>query len=94
MTKEEKAFEKVQGEAIELIKQKKGNKTMKAPKEIKTFTTKQIVKATFINIAILACGIFIGVTSTNLLNDTINRQVKEQTAEQVKSFTEAVEVKE
>ena len=88
MTKEEKDFEKVQGEAIELIKNKKGNK-MKAPKEVKTYTLKQIIKTTLISLALIAIGATAGITIYRAIDSTIDAQVKEQ----VKSFTQAVEVK-
>lgn len=90
MTKEEKDFEKVQGEAIELIKNKKGNKKMKAPKEVKTYTLKQIIKTTLISLALIAIGATAGITIYRAIDSTIDAQVKEQ----VKSFTQAVEVKE
>ena len=100
MTKEEREFKKVQGEAIELIKNKKGNKIMKAPKEVKTYTLKQIIKSTVIILALLSAGATVGIMTEKAIANTINQQVKEQTAkqleqtaEQVKSFTTAVEVK-
>lgn len=96
----DKEFKKVQGEAIELIKNKKGNKTMKAPKEVKTYTLKQIIKSTVIILALLSAGATVGIMTEKAIENTINQQVKEQTAkqleqtaEQVKSFTAAVEVK-
>ena len=83
-------FEKLQDETIELIKNKKGNKKMKAPKEVKTYTLKQIMKTVIIALALLSVGAFTGITIYRAISDTISRQVKEQTAEQVKVFTEAV----
>ena len=83
MSKEEKDFEKVQGEAIELIKNKKGNKKMKAPKEVKTYTLKQIIKTMIIALALLSVGAFAGITIEKAIAQTINAQVKEQ----VRDFT-------
>jgi hypothetical protein len=96
----DKEFKKLQDEAIELVKNKKGNKNMKAPKEVKTYTLKQIIKSTVIILALLSAGAFGGIMTEKAIANTINQQVKEQTAkqleqtaEQVKSFTTAVEVK-
>ena len=85
MTKEEKDFEKVQGEALELIKNKKGNKKMKAPKEVKTYTLKQIIKTVIVTVALLAIGAFAGIT----INNAINSQIKSEVTSQVKAFTQA-----
>lgn len=83
----DKEFTKEQHEAIELIKNKKGSKNMKAPKEVKTFTLKQIIRAIIITLALLGLGAFAGITIEKAIAGTINSQVKEQ----VRSFTEAVE---
>ena len=86
-------LDKLQNEVL-AIKNKKGNKKMKAPKEVKTYTLKQIIKTVIIALALLSAGAFTGITIEKAITNTINSQVKEQTAEQVKVFTEAVEVKE
>jgi len=83
-------LDKLQNEVL-AIKNKKGNKKMKAPK---TYTLKQIIKTVIIALALLSAGAFTGITIEKAITNTINSQVKEQTAEQVKVFTEAVEVKE
>jgi hypothetical protein len=91
MTKEERNFEKVQDEAIELIKNKKGKhmKNIKEPKAPKTFTTKQIVKAVISIVILLSIGAFAGIT----IQSAINSHIESRVSEQVKSFTTAVEVK-
>jgi len=97
MTKEEKEFEKVQGEAIELIKNKKGNKMNKSDKAPKTYTVTftfwQLIARIVLVISLLGIGAYSALMIEKAITGTINQQVKEQTAEQVKSFTEAVEVK-
>ena len=89
----DKKFEKLQEETVELIKNKKGNKKMKAPKEVKTYTLKQIIKTTLISLALIAAGATAGITIYRAIGSTINSQVKSQTAEQIKAFTVELEAK-
>ena len=90
-------LDKLQDDTIKKLKQLKGNKqmkTIKEPKAPKTFTLKQIIKTVIITLVLLALGAFTGIMIDRAIANTIDTQVKEQTAEQVKVFTEAVEVKE
>ena len=81
----DKEFNKLQDEAIELIKNKKGNKNMKAPKEVKTYTLKQIIKTVIVTVALLTIGAFAGIT----INNAINSHIQSEVTSQVKSFTQA-----
>ena len=90
-------LDKLQDDTIKELKQLKGNKqmkTIKEPKAPKTYTLKQIIKSIMIILALIGAGAFIGITIDRAINNTISKEVKVQTAEQVKVFTEAVEVKE
>lgn len=78
-------FEQLQDEAIELIKNKKGNKNMKEKKAPATYTLGQIVKSIVIVATLLAIGAFSGITIQSAINSHINTKV----VEQVKSFTPA-----
>ena len=81
-------LEQLQDEALTLIKTKK-DKHMKEKKAPKTYTTKQIIKAIVLTIALLALGATAGITVEKAIARTIDAQVKEQTAEQVRAFTAA-----
>lgn len=92
MTKEEKDFEKVQGEAIELIKNKKGNKKMKlfnknndAPKVEKTYTGKQIART----IGLIIATAIVTALATLYINGLVSNYIKSEVTSQVKSFTAA-----
>lgn len=86
----DKELDKLQDDVNIELQNKKENKKMKAPKEVKTYTLKQIIKTMIIALALLSVGAFTGITIEKAISDTISQQVKEQTAEQVKVFTEAV----